>query len=74
MWNLALTAAYGGLWYFVRGKLDDLKETQTLLAATREEVARHSITRQEFNEGMRNITARLDIVTVQLSRLPSKDP
>jgi basic membrane lipoprotein Med (substrate-binding protein (PBP1-ABC) superfamily) len=56
----------------LKAKLDELKETRTLLAATREEIARHSITRQEFNEGMRTITDRIDILTQHIARLPKR--
>lgn len=68
VWNLGLTAAYGMLIYFARTKLDELKETQTLLAATREEVARNSITRAEFNDGMRSITDRLNALNDTIAR------
>lgn len=70
VWNAALTGVVGLLMYFMRGKLDELKEARLLLAATREEFARNSISRAEFNEGLRTITGRIDVLTGLVAKLP----
>lgn len=75
LWNLVLTALLGVTWYFVRGKLDELvalrvelANQRNLLAETREEMARSTITRQEFSEGMKDIRDRLEHLRTQLVR------
>lgn len=72
-WNLLLTGMLGVMWYFIRGKFDELKAlheeinvVRTSVAATREEMARSSLTRDEFRNGMDAITKRLDELSAQL--------
>lgn len=67
-WNALLTAGYAILIYFVRGKFDEITELRSLLAATREDIARNSITRTEFSDGLKSVMDRIDNLSAMLAK------
>jgi len=56
IWLATLSAALGGLWFFIREKFDELKRIDILLNKTREEIARDYTTNAE----VQRITDHID--------------
>ena len=56
IWSAGLSVLMGGLWFFIREKLEDVKRIERLLNITREEIARDYAT----NEEVQRITDHID--------------
>ena len=60
VWSAGLSALLGGLWFFIREKLEDVKRVERLLNITREEIARDNVTQAEMDKFLLHMDARFD--------------
>ena len=69
VWSAILSAAVGGLWFFIREKFDDLKRIDILLNKTREEVARDYTTNAEVQRITDHIDQRFNRLEAKIDQL-----
>jgi hypothetical protein len=69
VWSAGLSALLGGLWFFIREKLEDVKRLERLLNITREEVARDYVTNTEVQRITDHIDQRFNKLEEKLDRL-----
>jgi hypothetical protein len=60
LWNVVLSAIVGVMVFMLKGKFDELQRLSILLNRTREEVARHHITRAEVRQDLEKIREHFD--------------
>jgi phage shock protein A len=69
IWSAALSAVMGGLWFFIREKLEDIKRVERLLNITREEVARDTATKAEVQRVTEHIDQRFNRLEAKIDQL-----
>ena len=69
IWSGILSALLGGLWFFIREKLDDVKRVERLLNITREEIARDTATKAEVTRVTEHIDQRFNRIEEKIDRL-----
>ena len=69
IWSGILSALLGGLWFFIREKLDDVKRIERLLNITREEIARDTATKAEVTRVTEHIDQRFNRIEEKIDRL-----
>jgi hypothetical protein len=69
VWSAVLSAAVGGLWFFIREKFDELKRIDILLNKTREEVARDYTTNAEVQRITDHIDQRFNRLEAKIDQL-----
>jgi hypothetical protein len=69
IWSGVLSAAVGGLWFFIREKLDELKRIDILLNKTREEIARDYVTNLEVQRITDHIDQRFNRLEAKIDQL-----
>ena len=69
IWSATLSAAIGGLWFFIREKFDELKRLDILLNKTREENHRDFVTKSEVQRITDHIDQRFNKLEEKLDRL-----
>ncbi len=66
IWNIALSAIVAVMGFLLKGKFNDLDRLCILLNKTREEIARYSITREEYNHDLEKLTEHFDSSVLRL--------
>lgn len=69
IWSAVLSAAVGGLWFFIREKLEDVKRLERLLNITREEIARDTATKAEVQRLTDHIDQRFNRLEAKIDLL-----
>ena len=69
IWSALLSAAVGGLWFFIREKFDELKRIDILLNKTREEIARDYTTSAEVQRITDHIDQRFNRLEEKIDQL-----
>ena len=69
IWLAILSASFGGLWFFIREKFDELKRISILLNKTREEVARDNVTQAEVDRITNHIDQRFNKLEAKIDQL-----
>ena len=69
IWSGALSALLGGLWFFIREKLEDVRRVERLLNITREEIARDTATKAEVTRVTEHIDQRFNKLEEKIDRL-----
>ena len=69
IWSAVLSAAVGGLWFFIREKFDELKRIDILLNKTREEIARDYVTDSEVQRITDHIDQRFNRLEAKIDQL-----
>jgi len=72
IWSAGLSAVMGGLWFFIREKLDDVKRLERLLNITREEIARDTATKAEVQRLTEHIDQRFNRLEEKIDQLIRK--
>ena len=67
--NIALTAAIGGLGWWLKAQHSELGRVQILLNKTREEMAKEYVTKTDSSAVMNQIVARFDRIEEKIDRL-----
>jgi hypothetical protein len=69
IWSAGLSALLGGLWFFIREKLEDVKRLERLLNITREEIARDTATKAEVARLTDHIALRFNSLEGKIDQL-----
>ena len=69
IWSAGLSTLLGGLWFFVREKLEDVKRIERLLNITREEIARDTATKAEVARVTDHIDQRFNKLEAKIDQL-----
>ena len=69
IWSAGLSTLLGGLWFFVREKLEDVKRIERLLNITREEIARDTATKAEVQRLTDHIDQRFNRLEEKIDQL-----
>jgi hypothetical protein len=69
IWSAGLSALMGGLWFFLREKLEDVKRIERLLNITREEIARDTATKAEVQRLTEHIDQRFNRLEAKIDQL-----
>jgi hypothetical protein len=69
IWSAALSLLMGGLWFFIRERLDDVKRIERLLNITREEIARDYTTNAEVQRITDHIDQRFNRLEAKIDQL-----
>ena len=72
IWSAGLSALMGGLWFFIREKLEDVKRIERLLNITREEIARDTATKAEVQRLTEHIDQRFNRLEAKIDQLIQK--
>ena len=72
IWSAGLSALIGGLWFFIREKLQDVKRIERLLNITREEIARDTATKAEVQRLTEHIDQRFNRLEAKIDQLIQK--
>ena len=72
IWSAGLSALMGGLWFFLREKLEDVKRIERLLNITREEIARDTATKEEVQRLTEHIDQRFNRLEAKIDQLIQK--
>ncbi len=72
IWSAGLSALMGGLWFFIREKLEDVKRIERLLNITREEIARDTATKAEVARLTDHIDQRFNRLEEKIDQLIQK--
>jgi len=67
--NIGLTAAIGGLGWWLKFQHSELGRVQILLNKTREEMAKEYVTKTDSSAVMNQIVARFDRIEEKIDRL-----
>ena len=67
--NIGLTAAIGGLGWWLKAQHSELGRVQILLNKTREEMAKEYVTKTDSSTAMNQIVARFDRIEEKIDRL-----
>jgi CHASE3 domain sensor protein len=69
IWSAILSAAFAGLWFFIREKFEELQRISILLNKTREEVARDYVTQAEVQRVTDHIDQRFNRLEAKIDQL-----
>lgn len=69
LWSTVLTAAVGGLGWYLRAQADELQRLQILLNRTREELAKEYVTKTEVHADINRVITRLEALDAKIDRL-----
>jgi hypothetical protein len=69
IWSAILSAAFAGLWFFIREKFEELQRISILLNKTREEVARDYTTQAEVQRVADHIDQRFNRLEAKIDQL-----
>ena len=69
MWSAGLSVVLGGLWFFIRERLEDVKRIERLLNITREEIARDTATKAELQRLTDHIDQRFNRLEEKIDQL-----
>jgi hypothetical protein len=72
IWSAGLSVLLGGLWFFIREKLEDVKRIERLLNITREEIARDTATKAEVQRLTEHIDQRFNRLEAKIDQLIHK--
>ena len=68
-WNIILTLVYAPLIYSIRQNASELKRVDILLNKTREEMAKHYVTKDDLEEDLKRIFDYLDKLDGKIDKL-----
>ena len=71
IWSALLSAAVGGLWFFIRERIEEVKRIDILLNKTREEIARDYATNTEVQRVTDHIDQRFNKLEAKIDQLLS---
>jgi|TARA_B110000259_G_scaffold176120_1_gene212005 Tfp pilus assembly protein PilO len=69
LWNIFLTAALGGLGWWIKSQHDELNRVQILLNRTREEIAKEYVTKADSSQVLSQIMTKFDRIEEKIDRL-----
>jgi hypothetical protein len=69
IWSAVLSAAVGGLWFFIRERIEEVKRIDILLNKTREEIARDYATNSEVQRVTDHIDQRFNRLEAKIDQL-----
>ena len=69
IWSAILSAAFAGLWFFIREKFEELQRISILVNKTREEVARDYVTQAEVQRITDHIDQRFNRLEAKIDQL-----
>lgn len=69
LWSAVLTAAVGGIGWYLRTQAEELQRLQILLNRTREEMAKEYVTKQEVHADINRVITRLEALDTKIDRL-----
>ena len=69
VWSAVLSAAVGGLWFFIRERIEEVKRIDILLNKTREEIARDYATNTEVQRVTDHIDQRFNRLEAKIDQL-----
>ena len=69
IWSTVLSVALGGLWFFIRERIEDVKRIDILLNKTREEIARDYATNTEVQRVTDHIDQRFNRLEAKIDQL-----
>lgn len=69
IWSAGLSVVLGGLWFFIRERLEDVKRIERLLNITREEIARDTATKAELQRLTDHIDQRFNRLEEKIDQL-----
>ena len=69
LWSTMLTAAVGGIGWYLRAQADEIQRLQILLNRTREELARDYVTKSELHTDINRVLTRLEALDTKIDRL-----
>jgi hypothetical protein len=64
-----LTAAVGGIGWYLRAQADEIQRLQILLNRTREEMAKEYVTKAEVHADINRVITRLEALDTKIDRL-----
>ena len=69
IWSSVLSVALGGLWFFIRERIEEIKRIDILLNKTREEIARDYATNSEVQRVTDHIDQRFNRLEAKIDQL-----
>ena len=69
IWSTVLSVALGGLWFFIRERIEEVKRISILLNKTREEIARDYATNSEVQRVTDHIDQRFNRLEAKIDQL-----
>ena len=69
LWSFGLTAALGGLGWWIKNQHEELKRVTILLNRTREEMAKEYSTKVESTASIDRLIVRLDALDAKMDRM-----
>jgi hypothetical protein len=69
IWSTVLSVALGGLWFFIRERIEEVKRIDILLNKTREEIARDYATNSEVQRVTDQIDQRFNRLEAKIDQL-----
>ena len=69
IWSTVLSVALGGLWFFIRERIEEVKLIDILLNKTREEIARDYATNSEVQRVTDHIDQRFNRLEAKIDQL-----
>jgi hypothetical protein len=69
IWSTVLSVALGGLWFFIRERIEEIKRISILLNKTREEIARDYATNSEVQRVTDHIDQRFNRLEAKIDQL-----
>ena len=69
IWSTVLSVALGGLWFFIRERIEEVKRIDILLNKTREEIARDYATNTEVQRVTDHIDQRFNRLEAKIDQL-----
>ena len=69
IWSTVLSVALGGLWFFIRERIEEIKRIDILLNKTREEIARDYATNTEVQRVTDHIDPRFNRLEAKIDQL-----
>ena len=69
IWSTVLSVALGGLWFFIRERIQEIKRIDILLNKTREEIARDYATNSEVQRVTDHIDQRFNRLEAKIDQL-----
>ena len=69
IWSTVLSVALGGLWFFIRERIEEVKRIDILLNKTREEIARDYATNSDVQRVTDHIDQRFNRLEAKIDQL-----
>ena len=69
IWSTVLSVALGGVWFFIRERIEEVKRIDILLNKTREEIARDYATNSEVQRVTDHIDQRFNRLEAKIDQL-----